>query len=87
MNTILDNAIQSIQIGVEDYLALSDDPRRALSAVRDLSADVLLLLKERLRELSPQDSGGYVEERLYFFDSLPTSDYGLEFVGKENSCG
>lgn len=56
MNTILENAIQSIQIGVEDYLALTDDPRRALSAVRNLSAGVLLLLKERLRELSPPNS-------------------------------
>lgn len=56
MDTILENAIQSIQIGVEDYLALSEDPRRTLSAVRNLSAGVLLLLKERLRELSPPNS-------------------------------
>lgn len=56
MDTILANAIQSIQIGVEDYLALSEDPRRTLSAVRNLSAGVLLLMKERLRELSPAGS-------------------------------
>lgn len=56
MDSILDNALQSIQIGVEDYLAMTDDPRRALSAVRNLSAGVLLLLKERLRELSPPNS-------------------------------
>jgi hypothetical protein len=56
MDTILENAIQSIQIGIEDYLALTKDPRRTLSAVRNLSAGVLLLLKERLRELSPRDS-------------------------------
>jgi len=56
MDTILENAIQSIQIGIEDYLELSDDPRRTLSAVRNLSAGVLLLLKERLRELSPASS-------------------------------
>jgi len=54
MDTLFENAIQSIQIGVEDYL--STDPRRTLSAVRNLSAGVLLLLKERLRELSPADS-------------------------------
>ncbi|MGH8109957.1 MAG: hypothetical protein ACREO1_14710 [Arenimonas sp.] len=56
MDTLLENAIQSIQVGVEDYLSLSEDPRRTLSAVRNLSAGVLLLLKERLRQLSPANS-------------------------------
>ncbi|MDP3087576.1 MAG: hypothetical protein Q8M99_05220 [Methylotenera sp.] len=54
MDTILTNAVSSIQVGVEDYL--STDPRRALSAVRNLSAGILLIFKERLRELSPVDS-------------------------------
>jgi hypothetical protein len=54
MTTILTNAVHSIQMGIEDYL--SDDPRRALSAVRNLSAGVLLLFKERLRQLSPANS-------------------------------
>jgi len=54
MDTILENAVQSVQIGVEDYL--SDDPRRALSAVRNISAGILLLFKEKLRVLSPPDS-------------------------------
>lgn len=54
MDTILANAVASVQIGVEDYL--SDDPRRALSAVRNISAGILLLFKERLRELSPPSS-------------------------------
>lgn len=54
METILSNAIASIQLGVEDYL--SADTRRSLSAVRNISAGILLLFKERLRELSPPDS-------------------------------
>ena len=54
MDTILKNAVASIHIGVEDYL--SDDERRSLSAVRNLTAGVLLLFKERLRRLSPPDS-------------------------------
>jgi hypothetical protein len=54
MNNILVNAVTSIQIGVEDFL--SSDPRRALSAVRNISAGVLLLFKEHLRDLSPPDS-------------------------------
>jgi hypothetical protein len=55
VNTILGNAVTSIQIGVEDYQ--STDPRRMLSAVRNLTAGILLLFKERLRELSPPGSG------------------------------
>lgn len=54
MNTILTNAVHSIQIGVEDYQ--STDPRRTLSAIRNLTAGILLLCKERLRQLSPLDS-------------------------------
>ena len=54
MDTILNNAVQSIQIGVEDYK--SSDPRRVLSATRNITAGVLLLFKEKLRQLSPPDS-------------------------------
>ena len=52
------NAINSIEVGVEDYA--SPDPRRSVSAIRNLHAGVLLLLKERLRRLSP----GLVFERV-----------------------
>jgi hypothetical protein len=51
MNTLFDNAIQSIQLGIEDYRA--NDPRRALSAVRNFYSGVLLLAKEVLRRQAP----------------------------------
>lgn len=54
MDTILTNALQSIQIGIEDYQ--SDDPRRMLSAIRNVQAGILLLCKEKLRRLSPDGS-------------------------------
>lgn len=54
MDTLLTNAVYSIQLGVEDYS--SEDPRRALSAVRNLNAGILLLFKEKLRILSPVNS-------------------------------
>jgi len=54
MDTILKNAVVSIQLGVEDYL--SADERRSLSAVRNLTAGLLLLFKEKLRRLSPAES-------------------------------
>ena len=46
MSNLFDNAIQSIQLGVEDYQ--NDDPKRAVSAVRNFYAGVLLLAKEVL---------------------------------------
>lgn len=54
MDTILSNAVQSIQIGVED--SKSADPRRVLSAIRNVQAGILLLCKEKLRLLSPPGS-------------------------------
>jgi predicted RNA-binding Zn-ribbon protein involved in translation (DUF1610 family) len=49
-----DNAVISIQLGLEDYAA--GDERRMVSAVRNLYAGVLLLCKEVLRRLSPPGS-------------------------------
>lgn len=52
--SIIQNAIDSIQIGIEDYE--STDDRRSVSAVRNISAGVLLLYKEKLCQLSPDDN-------------------------------
>lgn len=54
MNPLLENAIVSIQLGLEDYA--SEDKRRVISAARNLYAGVLLLCKEVLRRLSPAGS-------------------------------
>jgi hypothetical protein len=77
MHTILENAVQSLQIGVEDYQ--SDDPRRTLSAVRNITAGVLLLFKERLRQLSPPDSQDVLikqRNRIY-----KASDGAIQIIG------
>ncbi len=52
--SIIQNAIDSIQIGVEDFQ--SDDDRRSFSAVRNIAAGILLLYKEKLCQLSPDDN-------------------------------
>lgn len=52
--SILKNAVESIQVGMEDYH--DDDPRRVLSAIRNLYAGILLLFKHKLKELSPDGS-------------------------------
>lgn len=63
--SIYKNAIDSIQIGVED--SQSKDRRRVISSVRHISAGILLLYKERLRELSP----AYDQELLIKNDLRP----------------
>lgn len=67
-----DNAITSIELGVEDFL--SDDPRRALSAVRNFYAGALLLLKEKLHRTDPQ---------LVYQRVLPMADGSkVKWIGK-----
>ena len=52
MSHLFENAIQSIQLGVEDYQ--KDDSKRAVSAVRNFYAGVLLLAKEVLIRRVPK---------------------------------
>jgi hypothetical protein len=75
---LLANAVAAIQLGVEDYD--SSDPKRSLSAVRNISAGVLLLFKEKLRSLSPDGSDEVlIKERI-----LPARDSSgqIIFVGE-----
>lgn len=50
--SILRNAIDSIQVGIEDYE--NEDERRSVSAVRNIAAGILLLYKEKLCRMSPE---------------------------------
>lgn len=52
--SILGNAVDSIVLGLEDYGML--DPRRKMSATRNLFAGILLLFKHKLTLLSPDGS-------------------------------
>lgn len=54
VDTIFNNAITSISIGVEDFQQNSD--ARNLSAIRNIFSGILLLYKEKLRRLSPTGS-------------------------------
>lgn len=54
MDTLLKNAALSLKVGIEDYQ--SPQPERVLSGVRNVTAGVLLLLKEKLRLMSPIDT-------------------------------
>lgn len=56
MRELLENAVLSIELGVEDYQ--TGDERRVLSAIRNLYAGVLLLCKQVLWNESPQGTDG-----------------------------
>lgn len=74
---LLTNAIESIQVGVEDYQA---GPRpRLLSAVRNIHAGILLLYKEALRRASPEGSS----DVLMMAKILPSRDASgkVVFIG------
>ncbi|WP_295842075.1 hypothetical protein [uncultured Xanthomonas sp.] len=60
------NALNAIQVGVEDFN--NGSPPRLSSAVRNLTAGILLLCKEKLRRLSPED------EILIWKQILPSLD-------------
>lgn len=66
--SMLKNAVESIQIGMEDFHA--DDDRRVLSAIRNLYAGILLLFKYKLKELSPKGA----DEALLKTKVIPTTD-------------
>ena len=77
MNLLLDNAVVSIQLGLEDFA--SDDERRVVSAARNVYAGVLLLCKEVLRKLSPPNSDDVlirVRKK-----ALKEADGSVQFVG------
>ena len=66
--SILQNAIDSIAIGLEDYE--STDNRRIVSSTRNIFAGILLLFKHKLCELSPEGT----DEALIKQRVLPTID-------------
>lgn len=77
MNALLENAIVSIQLGLEDYA--SKDSRRVISAARNLYAGVLLLCKEVLRRLSPPGSNDILIRRRK--KAVKNPDGTIRFVG------
>ncbi len=76
--SLLNNAIESIQVGVEDFES-ADDKRNA-AAMRNIAAGLLLLLKAKLCQLSPNSD----PELLIKKDLIPTirEDGAVNLVAK-----
>ena len=78
MTEILENAITSIQLGIEDYQ--SSDSRRPISAVRNFYAGVLLLGKECLIQAAPEaDPMDLLGSK---FTPVPDGSGGVEYSSK-----
>jgi hypothetical protein len=77
------NAIDSIRLGVEDYEAGVDE--RLISSVRNLHSGILLLFKEKLRRLSPEESNDVLIRQIIVPHLKP--DGSLSFVGKGKTVG
>ena len=73
MTKLLENAISSIQLGIEDYQ--SNDPRRPISAVRNFYAGVLLLGKQCLVSAAP--NADPMEVLASKFIPVPDGDGGV----------
>lgn len=74
---LLENAIDSIKLGIEDFK--NPQPSRLLSAIRNFHSGVLLLCKEVLRRLCPEDSNEvHIKERQ---QAIKDSDGNIIFVG------
>ena len=60
MERIIENGINSIRVGLEDYeqARKANDDARLTSAVRNVYAGILILAKGKLYELSPADTRG-----------------------------
>ncbi|MGO6812233.1 hypothetical protein ACCS61_32575 [Rhizobium ruizarguesonis] len=79
MDKLLRNAIDSIEIGVEDFQ--SNDPRRALSAVRNVHAGVLLLCKTVLWRHSLDTDGSLIYSKV---EPKKLSDGRIEWQPNKN---
>lgn len=69
------NAIASIEVGVADYQA--NEPERALSAIRNFMAGVLLLAKEALVRRAPEADPAAVIAKS--FEPVPDGNGGIVF--------
>lgn len=70
--SILKNAVVSIQLGIDDFQAAQVSEERVLSAIRNLTAGLILLFKYKLKQLSPDGT----DEVLLKSKVLPSLDEG-----------
>ena len=80
MSDLFKNAVQSIVLGLEDHQ--TDEPKRALSAVRNLYAGVLLLGKEVLVRQVPNASADFLLAAR--FKPMPDGRGGITFIPNGN---
>lgn len=79
--SILQNALDSIALGIEDYELAETDARRFVSCTRNIFAGILLLFKYKLSDLSPENS----DEVLIKQKIIPKMEFdSLTWIGDGN---
>lgn len=79
--SMMDNAVTSIELGVEDFV--NTDPRRLTSAMRNVAAGILLLLKCVLLERSPAGSDGALIYQTLVPVTLPDGTVSVQAQGNK----
>jgi len=80
---LLENAIKSIQLGVQDFTSRKSD--RTISAVRNLYAGILLLFKEKLLRLSPPNTEEVLLKEMIVPCKTPDGSVIFKGVGKKTA--
>ncbi len=76
---LLENAISSIEMGIEDYQASTENPQRLLSCVRNFYAGMLLLLKCKLIDVSGNNDSTLIKSKV-----LPIIKHGkIQWISNE----
>jgi len=57
MDLLQKNAIDSIQLGFEDYFRVAEDERRIISSIRNIYSGISLLFKAEIKKRSPKNCG------------------------------
>jgi len=82
MGGIYANAVDSIKMGIEDYAQAEETPARALSAVRNFYAGLLLLGKELLIRTAPHANANEVIGVKY--TPVPNGEGGVLYKSEGN---
>ncbi|WP_367608306.1 hypothetical protein [Legionella sp. W05-934-2] len=89
MNDLLQkNAIDLIQLGFEDYFLINQDKRRVLTAIRNIYAGILLLLKAELKIRSPKNFGDTLIKKQHAFaiinENIVVKSKGVKTIGLDD---
>lgn len=83
------NAIESIQLGFEDFFLSNEDPRRINSSIRNIHSGIVLLLLSEIEKRSPQKSKDALIKKKHIFkvvgEHVTVEGHGDHTIGKQDA--